>query len=263
MLGGGGSGGWPSRRAVGGDFQNRALREEAAARAIGRQCDTSNVRPADAGDAVMPREFFVQHREVGADEVRGIEVFFQQLAEIGARLGDHRVLQILAELGVEFLVGVVRADGAQLQPLVEEILDEALRFRVREQAFDFAAEHAGLVQSAGGSELREPRVGRGVPQEIREPRGEGVVAERGRAGLFCGAVFNVKKEVRRAERGAIRPAHRGLETVARFESRLDARDVFAAHFIGDRAAKGARQKVREQPVGVHERRVAFHGPQAL
>ena len=81
--------------------------------------------------------------------MRRIEVALDQLAKIGARLSDHGILQIRAELGIEFLVGIIRGDGAQLQPLAEKVLDEALRLNPNSAE---AHNNLGLVLFASGKE---------------------------------------------------------------------------------------------------------------
>ena len=159
-LDGGGSGGRPSSRSI--TNAPRGTGEVVVPLAVifridacvikpprmhsGRQRHAANPRAAHALDAVMGGELLVQHREVRADEVRGIEVVIEQLAEVGARLGDHRFLQIRAEFRVKLPVRIVRRDGAQLEPLAEKVLDEPLRALILEQAFDFRVQRLWLVQ---------------------------------------------------------------------------------------------------------------------
>ena len=59
-------------------------------------------------------------------QVRDIQVFHQHLPEVRPRLGQHRVLQIGAELGIQFAVGVRCRNQTQFQPLAKKVLDEAL-----------------------------------------------------------------------------------------------------------------------------------------
>ena len=125
-------------RAVGCDFQNRRLSEEGAARVIRRQLDAANLRAAHVRNAIVGRQFFVEHREVRADQMARAQILLDQFAEEGPRLGDHRILQVGAEFRIELLVGVRRRDLPQLQPLAEKIFDEPLRLRVFQQAFDFS-----------------------------------------------------------------------------------------------------------------------------
>jgi len=70
----------------------------------------------------MHGELFIEHREVGLHEKAGVEVVVEQLAEISMRLGDHRILQVGAEFGIEFFVGVVRRDVTKFEPLAEKVV---------------------------------------------------------------------------------------------------------------------------------------------
>ncbi len=106
----------------------------------GGQLHPANRRAAHARNAVKRGQLLVQHGEVRAHEMAGVEVLLDQLAEVGPRLGDHRILQVGAELGIELAVGIVGGDLAQLQPLAEEVFDEPLRLRVLQQTLDFGSQ---------------------------------------------------------------------------------------------------------------------------
>ena len=55
----------------------------------------------------MLRQLLINHDEVGTNNVAGVEILVDEFAEIRARLGDHRVLQIGTELGIKFAIGIV------------------------------------------------------------------------------------------------------------------------------------------------------------
>ena len=93
----------------------------------------------------MHGQLLVEHREVGLDEMARAEVLLDQLAEVGPRFGDHRVLQVRIEFGIEFLIRIGRGDLSQLQPLAEEVVDEPLRLRGFQQAFDFRLQDVWLM----------------------------------------------------------------------------------------------------------------------
>ena len=204
----------------------------------------------------MRRELRVEHREVGLHEVIGRQVLVEQLAKVAPRLAQHRVFQVLAELRVELAVRVVRRDSPQLQPLAEEILDEPLGPRVRQHAVHFRAQGDRLLELPARGQRGQFLVGHRVPQEVREAAGEGVAVQvTGR--------FDVEQEVRGAEGRAVRPPHRHLEAVARFQPGGHALHVLLAHVRRNRPAERARQEVREQAVGVFERLLAGHRPDAF
>ena len=185
----------------------------------------------------------------------GAQILFYEFTEVGARLGDHGVLQIRVELGIELLVWVVRRDGAQLQPLAEEVVDEALSFRVLEQALDLFAQHIGIAQVSARGECGEHVIGTGVPEKIRQARcNRGVIQATRR--------LKVIQEIRRAQRGAIGPAHRRLKGIARPQPVLDLRNVFLSHRLLHRTPKRLRQKVSEQPVRIGVRLLRGHRPEA-
>lgn len=98
------------RRAVGGDLQDRCLSHEAPTRTIRWQINSANLRADDSLNAVMHRQLLVQHREFGAYKMRGIEVVVDQLAEVRSCFGDHRVLEVRVEFGIQLTVRIGRSN---------------------------------------------------------------------------------------------------------------------------------------------------------
>ena len=122
-------------------------------------------------------ELFIEHCKVGLHEMAGVEVPLDEFAEVGACLRDHGSLQIATELRIELLVGIIRCDGAKLEPLAQEIFDKALRFTVGEEAFDLRIKHALLAQLAFSGKFHQLGIRHGVPEKIRQARGQRSVIE--------------------------------------------------------------------------------------
>ena len=142
---------------MGGDFQHGSLGEERTARAALRQRNAADVATSDAGDAVVVGEALIEHREVGFHEVGDAEVFRDQLAQVGARFRDHAVLQVLASFGVKLRVGLGGVDLPQVEPLVGEVGDEAIRAWIGQEAVGLLSEVLRQVQAAFVGEREELR----------------------------------------------------------------------------------------------------------
>lgn len=124
--------------AVGGDFQDAGLREEAASHAIRWKVDFSETCAADGWEVIMFREALVKEGVWGGNEELCWEVPFEEVAEIGPGFFDERVVQedVLTPVadafeifGKEVAVGGGGLDFAEVEPLREEVIDEGVEAR--------------------------------------------------------------------------------------------------------------------------------------
>jgi hypothetical protein len=157
--------------AVGGDFQHRALGEEAATAGTGGEVDFADLFALHPGDAVMLGEAFVEHAEVAMHDVPHAEVVLEQFLEKPLRLGHHGLLEVLLELGVELGVGLGEVDVAQVQPAAEKIPREAFRHRRTQETFGLGAEHGWIAQFFLCGEAGESieRGGLGIDDRLKRP----------------------------------------------------------------------------------------------
>ncbi len=164
--------------AVRGDFQDAALCDEAATRGAGRDGDWLEIEPVQGfPKPVVLCETTVQHREVRVDQVRGGEIVVDQAAKEGAGFAEHGMLQDLIEFGVEVVIRDGEIDFVEVEPLVREILDERGGAGVIEKPVRFGSEGVRIGKPALASELAKTGVGGGSPEEVAEPRGEGMIIE--------------------------------------------------------------------------------------
>jgi len=156
--------------AIGGDFQDAGLREEATADAIGREFHADEfLTLRDLGaDAIMLGDAAIEHQEVAADEIRDGEVVVEDFGEEGLRLADHGILQHLIEFGIKRGVGRGGVDAAQIEPLTGEVLHEGTAALVGEQAIHLRFERFGLVEFLGSSEAQEFIIRQRGPEEVGE-----------------------------------------------------------------------------------------------
>src|SRR6185436_16591153 len=106
----------------------------------------------------MRGETFVQHGEVGRDEIASGQIFSKQFGEKELRLGLRRLCEQVVEIivAVKVCIGSSGEHFAQVEPVIEECVDELARLRMGEQALGLRAQHAGVVQLAArgdGSQL--------------------------------------------------------------------------------------------------------------
>ena len=89
------------RGAVGRHLEHARHRQHAAPMTARRQRHLPKLPAIDAGNAVVPGQAAVEHREVGGDEVGQAQVVLQDSVEEQFRLADHRHLQQVVEFGVQ------------------------------------------------------------------------------------------------------------------------------------------------------------------
>ncbi len=167
---------------------------------------------ADAGDAVVFRQAFVQEREVGIDDGARRQVAVEEFLDEEAGFFDGGELERVVEFVVVVESGRWGAvvDLAEVEPVVGESVDEAAGLRVIQQAIGLGPEDFGVAEPALRGQSAEFVIRRRVPQEQRETRGEGIIIEP--AGRF----LNVQV-ARRAENRRVRGKQRFREAVAQFE----------------------------------------------
>src|SRR5258708_4587045 len=104
-------------RAIGGEAEDRALREQTTAMIVRSERHVLQRISANATDAVMRGEAFVEQRPVRVEKLAQAPVALQHIAEKTHGLGDHAFLQIFVVFGVKHLVRREHSNAAQLQPL--------------------------------------------------------------------------------------------------------------------------------------------------
>src|SRR5687767_15053197 len=160
----------------------------------------------------MRGEAFVEHREVGRDEIASGQIVPKQFGEEELRLGLRRLGEQVVEviIAVEVRIGRGGEHLAQVEPVIEERVDELARLRMGEQALGLCAQHVGFVQLATRGDGSQFVIRSRVPQEVRETRGERIIVEA--AGLFLEA-----NELRRAEYAGVTGEQRIGEVVSLFQ----------------------------------------------
>ena len=128
-------------RAVGRHLQDRGLRQESAAGQTGGNLLLAEGRAAHALDAVELGQPLVDEDGVGVDQLADAEVLVEKPSEKAPRLGEHRVAEPGVEIGIESGIGSSEVDLAKLQPVVEKVLHEPVRFGIREHPLDLRREH--------------------------------------------------------------------------------------------------------------------------
>ena len=189
MSGGGGGGGVPSStsmthlpRSTGdvrfaSDVSTRMLPCPSTPRRVSSGWVTRRkVAARHARDAVVPGQPLVDERVVGPVEVEQAAVFLHEVREEQLGLAPHRPREVLVVVRVEVRVGPNLVHVLQAKPLRREARAQRLGPGVGEHA-------QGLpLQLFGGQAVRlgqgpELFVGRRAPQEERQARGEGGVAQ--------------------------------------------------------------------------------------
>ena len=87
------------------------------------------------------------------------DLMWDQFSKEAARFLQHSLPQEVVVFGVKTFVGRGRIDVLKLEPLIEEILDEALGFFVVEEAVDFGGENSRIAEGTFGGEEKELVVG--------------------------------------------------------------------------------------------------------
>ena len=126
----------------------------------------------------MSGEFLVDEGVVGVEQVGQRPVFIEEMAEEKSRLGLHRCREVL---GIKDAGDLARRrlipDLAEVQPGVEEGLDESVGSFVLQHALDLCPEDFGLTETAVGRGGEESGIGRSCPEGVGKARGEVVGAQ--------------------------------------------------------------------------------------
>ena len=194
----------------------------------------------------MPRQPLVEDRPIGMDEFRDTSILGKHLAEERLRLLRHRPHQKRIKLAIQVRVGRGCIDLPQFEPLSREVLDEALQTLVAKHPVNLGTQHRRLAQFASGGERGQFLIGQRGPEEIRQPRGDGIVIQRAR--LFA----EVEKMRRRKDR-LVGAAQRRVEFVALVEPLLKECDVVGECRVVDRPAHRPWEEVAEQSLAVGTR----------
>ena len=156
--------------AVGVADEEGALGQEPAPALFARHLDGPELRPEDVLHAVELGEVLVEHHPVAVDQGQDTEVLGEHALEEGDGLLPHVALHEAGEAREPARVDGHLLETIEAQPLLGEGLDEAARARIVQHAVDLRLELT--AQRAGAREGAQLLVGRRVPQEERQARGE-------------------------------------------------------------------------------------------
>ena len=159
------------------DGENRALAEQAAARAVVGQRHAAEVDALHVRDAVVLRQPLVDERVVGGQQVDGRPVFADDAVEEQLHLALEGQRQRVAVVGKEERIGHDVGQPAQRQPLPGEVGGEGLGARVGQHPPRLPLEHRRLVQACPSRQVQQLVVGDAAPEEERQTRGEREVAD--------------------------------------------------------------------------------------
>ena len=118
-----------------------------------------------------------------------------------------------------------------------------MRAVVIKHPLDLCPQHRGLAQLASGGDRGQFVIGQRGPEEVRQPRSEGMVIERTRA-------FVEVEETRRRKDRLVRAAQRRVEFVAVVQTLLEKAHGGGERRVVDRLAQRPGQKFPEQPLAV-------------
>ena len=116
-------------RRIGRNGQDARLREHAATLAIG-EFHAAEGGAGHAVDSVVLREPLVQVRVLRVEELEDAAVLADDVLEEQHRLVAHREAQVVVEGGELLAIRSDRLEGAELQPLAAELLDQRRRPRI-------------------------------------------------------------------------------------------------------------------------------------
>ena len=113
--------------------------QDSSIRAVGGKAVESERRSVDSGNAVVAGDSLVEESIVRIDHIAGRAVVGNEIGKEETRLGDHGINQppVSCVLGIKFSIGFGIVDLVELEPSIEKLLDEALRFRFVQQTIDF------------------------------------------------------------------------------------------------------------------------------
>ena len=122
----------------------------------------------------MPGKMRIQEREIGLDEVRGGQILSQQIPDEELRFLKGRSVEQIVKIivGLERLVGRGVTELAEVEPVIEEGVNEIPRSGIVEQAVCLRAQHVRMTQRALYGETAKLGVGwseRGAARALARP----------------------------------------------------------------------------------------------
>ena len=120
----------------------------------------------------MLRQPFVDERIVGIQQIQNAAVLVHDAVEEQLDLPPERLSQVVVEVRIEIDQRIVGLQGAHVQPLAREVLDERFRSRIREHAAHLLLEHRGFFQPALRRHRHQLVVRNAAPEEEGQARGQ-------------------------------------------------------------------------------------------
>lgn len=117
-----------SGRAVGRNAEDAGLGEESATRRVGGKIDASWFGSFQGAQFVVIGEALVEEGEVGVDEIADGEIVVDEMLEEHPGLEEGRFGEEIVQIvvGVEFGVGGIEVDLAEVEPVVEKGVGEVM-----------------------------------------------------------------------------------------------------------------------------------------
>ena len=109
------------------------------------EIDAAELGAGHAGQAVVPRQPFVDERVSRVDEVEHAPVVADDVLEEAFRLLLHRQPQVVLEVREPVAIPRHRFERAELQPLAAKVFRERVRLRIAQHAAHLGREHEGIA----------------------------------------------------------------------------------------------------------------------
>src|SRR6185369_8614503 len=140
-------------------------------RGIGNR-DATELIAVNAGDAVVPRQPFVDERVIRRQKIEDAAVFADDAREQQFGLMPHRLTEVVVKVRESLRIANDVFEVSQIEPLAGKVLDERVRLGVREQPAHLRRSHQRIAQATSLREAEEPVVGNAVPEKERQARSE-------------------------------------------------------------------------------------------
>ena len=130
------------------------------------------------GNAVVPRQTFVDERVVGVQQIDDAAVLADGARDeqLGFALEGLQQAQVVVR--IEIRIDDYLVDAPQIQPLRREIVDQRVgRARVGQHPAHFLLEHRTDRKLSALRQPEQPIVRDAAPQEERQPRSQVEIAE--------------------------------------------------------------------------------------
>ena len=153
--------------------EQRSLAEQPAALVEVRKRHATEAAAVDAGNAVMPRQPFVDKRVVGVEEFHDAAILADRAADKQFRFPLEGLQQVEVVVGIPILIDHDFLDAAQIQPLRGEVVDERIGgARVRQHSPHFSNKDRRVRQLTALGQREQAIVGDAAPEKERQARGE-------------------------------------------------------------------------------------------